>query len=378
MGLGTHSAIPERASVTVYTNADAQGGRNNALAMTEQSRAVTIRDVARLAGVSVATVSRVHRGSAPVADPTRERVESAIAELGYTPSHLGRSLAERRHAALGIVFPDLSGPYFAEVIRGFEAEAATTNQAVLVLSTHGRVAPNEQVRSLAGRVDGLLILGRTVPDETIEDLQASGTAVVLLARPAVAGADSVQAENRQSAQALTEHIIRHGHVRLAFIGDPSSSPDGMERWEGFIGAHRVAGLPLPVGAIPTPYREQEGYQAASRLLVREDGATAYICANDEIALGAYAAIQETGLQVGRDIAVTGWDDVPVARHVSPPLTTVHQPMHELGALGARVLADRIAGEGMSGDRAPLHEVLATRLVIRASCGCGQAQGGTTR
>lgn len=344
----------------------------------EQGRAVTIRDVARRAGVSVATVSRVHRGSAPVADPTRKRVESAIAELRYTPSHLGRSLAERRHAALGIVFPDLSGPYFAEVIRGFEAEAATTNQAVLVLSTHGREAAHAQVPALAGRVDGLLILGRTVPDETIDDLEASGTAIVLLARPAVGGADSLQAENRQSAQALTEHLIGHGHVRLGFIGDPSSSPDGLERWDGFVVAHRQAGLPEPAAAIPTPYREQEGYQAASQLLARDGGPTAYFCANDEIALGAYAAIQETGLQVGRDVAVTGWDDVPVARHVSPPLTTVHQPMHELGALGARMLADRIAGGSMSGHREPLHEVLATWLVIRASCGCGQAQGGTAR
>jgi LacI family transcriptional regulator len=338
----------------------------------EQVHSVTIRDVARLAGVSVATVSRVHRGSAPVAELTRERVTAAIAQLGYTPSHLGRSLAERRHAALGIVFPDLSGPYFAEVIRGFEQEAATSSQAVLVLSTHGRQVPVDEVRALAGRVDGLLVLGRTVPDETIAELRGAGSAVVLLARPPVDDTDSIQAENRASAVALAGHLIGHGHRHIAFLGDPQSSPDGLERWEGFVDAHARAGIEPPAAAVPSAYREREGYESAAVVLATQPGVTALFCANDEIALGAYAAVSEAGLQVGREIAITGWDDVSVARHVSPALTTVHQPMFELGALGARVLADRIASGMISGNRAPLHEVLPTRLVIRSSCGCGLA------
>jgi LacI family transcriptional regulator len=346
--------------------------------VSDPAKAATIRDVARKAGVSVATVSRVHRGSAPVTETTRERVESAIAELGYTPSHLGRSLAERRHAAIGIVFPDLSGPYFAEVIRGFEAEATSNGQAVLILSTHGREAPADQLRALGGRVDGMLILGRTVPDAVIDELVTSGSAVVLLARPPIPSTDSVQAENRAAARALTQHLFGHGRTSLAFIGDPTSSPDGLERWEGFVAAHRDAGIRPPDRAVPSAFREQEGYQAAATELASSRDATGYFCANDEIALGAYAAITEAGLQVGRDIAVTGWDDVPVARHLSPALTTVHQPMYELGALGARMLATRIASATGSGSRAPLHEVLATQLVLRASCGCGQAQGGNAR
>jgi Transcriptional regulators len=328
--------------------------------------------------VSAATVSRVHHRSAPVASETRDRVEAAIAELDYTPSHLGQSLATRRHAALGIVFPDLSGPYFAEVLRGFEDETTRAGEAVVVLSTHGREALAARIRTMAGRVDGLLMLGRTVPDETIAELLAAGRPVVLLARPPVGDADSIHAENRDAAQRLTAHLLDHGHRRIAFIGDPESSPDGAERWQGFLGAHEAGHLSLPDPPLLSPYREQEGYAAVEALLGREAGITALFCANDEIALGAYAAVQEAGLEVGRDIAVTGWDDVPIARHVSPPLTTVHQPMYELGALGARTLRERLASGGTSGHRGPLHQVLATQLVIRASCGCGQPQGGTAR
>jgi LacI family transcriptional regulator len=325
--------------------------------------------------VSVATVSRVHGGSAPVANGTRRRVEAAIAELDYTPSHLGQSLAKRHHAALGIVFPDLSGPYFAEVLRGFEAEGTHHGESVVILSTHGGQAPADRLRKLAARVDGVLILGHTVPDAAIVELRASGRPVVLLARPPVSDADSVRAENRQAAQTLASHLLEHGHRQMAFIGDPNSSPDGAERWGGFLAAHEAAGLPVPSAPVPSSYREQEGYAAAAALLANRTGVTALFCANDEIALGAYAASQEAGLQIGLQIAITGWDDVPVARHVSPPLTTVRQPMHELGVRGARALRERIASGAGGPPRAPFDEVLAARVVIRASCGYHPDHGG---
>ncbi|HEX2222145.1 MAG TPA: LacI family DNA-binding transcriptional regulator [Candidatus Limnocylindria bacterium] len=336
--------------------------------------------MARRAGVSVATVSRVQRRSAPVRERTRRRVEDAIAELRYTPSRLGRSLAERRHAALGIVFPDLSGPYFSEVIHGFELAAADAEHGVLILSTHGREAAAERVGDLATRVDGLLVLGRTVPDSVIERLRATGVPVVLLARPSVAGADSVRAENSTAAEQLAGHLIaRHGHRRIAFLGDPDGSPDGAERWAGFVAAHRAVGSEPYAGPIRSSYREREGFAAAHAALQDPEPPTALFCANDEIALGAYAAAQERGLRIGRRLAITGWDDIALARHVSPPLTTVEQPMRELGMRGARVLERRIR-ERKSGvpPGAPVEEVLGTRLVIRASCGCRRSQGGTAQ
>ena len=135
----------------------------------------TIRDVARQAGVSIATVSRVMRDSKDVRPDTRDRVMAAAAELHYTPSQLGRQLAERRHAANGIVFPDLSGPYYAEVVLGYEAVAAELRRSVLILSTHGRDDAEAAVRDMAGRCDGLVVLGRTVSDDVVEALAARGT-----------------------------------------------------------------------------------------------------------------------------------------------------------------------------------------------------------
>lgn len=334
----------------------------------------TIRDVARRAQVSIATVSRVHRGSAPVGDATRHRVESAISELRYTPSRLGRSLAERRHAALGIVFPDLSGPYFSEVIRGFESEAGDDDHGVLILSTHGREALAERVHDLAARTDGLLILGRTVPDAIIAELRAAGRPIVLLARPPVADADTIRAENAGAAEGLATHLLDHGRRSLAFLGDPDGSPDGAERWDGFLAAHRAAGIDPPGGPVPSSYREQEGYAAARAALDEPVRLDALFCANDEIALGAYAAAQERGVDIGTELAITGWDDIGTARHLSPPLTTVRQPMEELGARGARALRARINDGWRGGSRAPLQLLLATQLVLRASCGCGQVQG----
>jgi hypothetical protein len=158
-------------------------------------RAPTIYAVAERAGVSIATVSRVQRGTEQVAAPTRDRVERAIEELAYRPSRLGRSLAHGSHDATGIVFPDLSGPYYSSVILGYEEAAAADGRSTLILATHRRDRSGDQVLELADRVDGLVIMGRTVGDEVIEGLDRRGVPVVVLARPPADGADSVRAEN---------------------------------------------------------------------------------------------------------------------------------------------------------------------------------------
>ena len=145
----------------------------------------TIRDVAQRAGVSIATVSRALRDSGSVRQDTRARVLEAAQQLNFTPSRLGRQLAERRHAANGIVFPDLSGPYYAEVVLGYEAVAAERERSVLILSTAGRANAEAMVEDLATRCDGMVVMGRTVPDAVVERLAARGMPVVLLARPPI-------------------------------------------------------------------------------------------------------------------------------------------------------------------------------------------------
>jgi LacI family transcriptional regulator len=328
------------------------------------TRPGTIYQVAQRAGVSIATVSRALRGTVPVAPTTRERVLRAVAELDYTPSRPARSLAEGRQEANGIVFPDLSGPYFAEVVLGYEEIAAEEHRGVLILSTHGREAADDMVLDLAARVDGMVVLGRTVGDATLHELIDKGLPLVLLARDPIAGVDCLNAENERSAHVLTTHLVRdHGYTEIEFLGDAAASPDTHARWLGFTAALADAGARVPAGPVRCAFGEVAG-RAAADVLLRERAPRALVCANDEIALGAIEAAERLGLRVPDDLAVTGWDDVMAARHSRPGLTTVRQPMRELGARAARRLHARIAGDASE----PRHEVLPTQLVQRASCG----------
>lgn len=320
----------------------------------------TIRDVARVAGVSIATVSRVLHGHENVRPGTRDRVHAAIEELQFRPNRLGRSLAERRHAANGIVFPDLSGPYYAEVVLGYEAVAAELGRSVLILSTHGRKAAPSMVEDMAGRCDGLVVLGRTVPDDVVVRLAARGLPLVLLARPAVGDIDSVQAENTESATRLAELVVDSGARRIVFVGDPDTSPDVAERWQSLA---RVVGQAhgVTLDVVPTDgFGEADGAALAESALAADALADAYVCANDELALGVLSVLREHGVDVPGRVQVTGWDDVMAARYAG--LTTVRQPMRELGAAAARLLDERITGSRTD----PRHDVLPTQLVVRTS------------
>lgn len=315
--------------------------------------------------MSIATVSRVHRNADLVAPATRERVHRAVAELGYRPSRLGRSLAHGHHEATGFVFPDLTGPYYSAVILGYEEASAAEGQSVLILATHGRAASASQVLDLADRTDGVVLLGRTVDDAVVAELDHRGVPVVLVARPTLGSVDSVRAESRSSARALTEHLFWHGYQGVAFLGDPEASPDAAERHDGFLVAHR-ANDRRPWGpAVACGFREADGRTAALELLAGQSRPDAIVCASDEIAMGAMEAARTIGLTVPDDLAITGWDDIPAARHLAPPLTTVRQPMLDLGRRAADLLRDRITTHRTE----PRHEVLPTELVIRTSCGC---------
>ncbi|WP_238007488.1 LacI family DNA-binding transcriptional regulator [Dactylosporangium sp. AC04546] len=323
----------------------------------------TIYEVARRAGVSIATVSRALRGSQLVTAETRRRVVEAAEALSFTPSRSARSLAEGRHAANGIVFPHLVGPYYAEVLLGYEEAAAELGRSVLILGTEGRPDATAQVLDLAGRVDGLVVMGRTVPDEVVVELAASGLPIVLLAREPVDGLDTIRSENWAAARELTAHLLAHGHRRLVFLGDPDASPDVADRYRGFVAA---SGKRAPVRCA---FDVDAGLAAARTLLRRRIPPDALFCANDEIALGAHLAAAAEGRDVPGDIAITGWDDVMAARFVG--LTTVRQPMRELGATAARWLHDRMSTPEAHPVR---HRVIPTRLVVRRSCGPDPCEG----
>lgn len=323
------------------------------------SKAATIYQVAERAGVSIATVSRALRGSDLVTAATRARVQAAARELHFTPSRLGRSLAEGRHAANGIVFPDLVGPYYAEVVLGYEAAAAALGSSVLILATHGRGDADAAVRELAGRVDGLAVMGQTVGDDVVAGIAGTGLPLVLLARDPVRGVDTLRTRNERTAQALAAHLLGHGHRRFVFLGDPGGSPDVAGRYAGVSARLHAALVPCDL--------DLESGRAAAGELVR-DPPDAIVCGNDEIALGVLLAAEAAGLSVPDDVAVTGWDDLLAARFAQ--LTTVRQPMRELGATAARWLDQRITERAAepAGRVAARRRVLPTQLVVRRSCG----------
>jgi LacI family transcriptional regulator len=328
------------------------------------SKAATIYQVAQLAGVSIATVSRALRGSDLVTEQTRARVQEAARELRFTPNRSGRSLAEGRHAANGIVFPDLVGPYYAEVILGYEETAAGYGSSVLILATHGRADAAAKVEELAGRVDGMAVMGRTVDDEVVGRIAAIGLPLVLLARDPVDGVDTIRTRNERTAEALAGHLLAHGHRSFVFLGDPAGAPDVAGRYAGLAAALAAGGVAAPV-AVPCGLDLESGRKAARKLLKHPPDAI--VGANDEVALGVHLAAEQAGVDIPGDVAVTGWDDLMAARFAG--LTTVVQPMRQLGATAARWLHERIAEREQ--DNQPVaarRRILPTQLVVRRSCG----------
>ncbi len=327
-------------------------------------RSTTIYSVAKLAGVSIATVSRVLQGSRATSPQTRASVLRAVDELEYVPLRAARSLAVQLHAAHGLVVPDLIGPYYSELLMGFESAAAELGQSVVIVVTSPRDDPVRAVRDLTSRVDGLVVANSTISDDTAGFL-AHQTPVVLLARPAVAGCDSVSAENCMSAMALTDHLLAHGRRRLLFVGDPDGSPDVQQRYSGFTTALSNAQTFSLGPAIRVSFRETSGAEVVSQVLAGASRPDALVCANDELALSTMKALQHAGVSVPDDIAIVGWDDVMTARYVTPGLTTVRQPLYQLGRVAASRLHERIAGA----PTVPEPLILPTELVLRSSCGC---------
>lgn len=330
---------------------------------------VTLEQVAAHAGVSIATVSRVARGLGPVSDGTRAVVKAAIDELGFHPSRLSRALLPRTHGALGVVLPGLSGPYHSGVIGGFAAAAAASRLSVLILGTHLLVESNDLVLDMADRVDGIAVLGGSVDNGVVDALVSHRCPVVQLAGLPRRGVPTVRCESTEAVRSLTRHLlVDHEYGRLAFVGNPVGSPDAAARWMGFRAAHRDAGRTVPNNPVRVGHDQDGGMGAVGQLLKMRTLPRAVVCANDETALGVLVALLGNGLRVPEDIALTGFDDLSTSALTSPSLTTVRQPMRELGERALQTLLALIEGVAVP----TMDLVLPTEIVLRSSCGCPEA------
>jgi LacI family transcriptional regulator len=334
-------------------------------------RPATIYAVAEAAGVSIATVSRVLQGAGRVAEATREKVLVAARSLDYLPGGSARALAAKKHEAVGLMLPELTGPYFAELLVGFESAAADFGLSVALLMTD-EPGLSRPLRQLVARVDGLAVMAR--PGQLAdEELSSLARRLPVLQVAAGLRPDAIGTESTASARELTEHLFGHGRRHLVFVGDPDLAPDAAERYAGFVEAHVAAGIeatePARVG-----YSEDDGRRFAHHLLDGDERPDGLVCVNDEVAVALLDELQRAGLSIPDDIAITGWDDVMTARYTRPGLTTVAQPVRELGALAATTLYRRLT----TGDQGHNPTILPTHIVQRGSCGCPETQLPATR
>jgi LacI family transcriptional regulator len=329
---------------------------------------ITIKDVARQAGVSVATVSRVYSGRDPVSEHTRVRVCEVGARLGYAPHGAAQSLITNRTNTIGVLLPDLYGEFFSEVIRGIDQTARRHGYHVIVSSAHQVPADMEAaLRAMRGRVDGMIIMSPGVAAGTQLAPRSTRFPTVLL-NSAGEGehAASITIANYEGAYAMVSHLLALGHRRIAILKGSDGNLDAAERLRGYRAALRDAGIePAPALEVAGTFDEHSGFAAAERMLARDPRPSALFAANDSMAIGALAALRQAGVRVPEDIAIAGFDDIPIARYMDPPLTSVHVDIAALGERAARRLLDAMAAPEVL-DRAV--EVLPATLVVRASCG----------
>ncbi len=331
---------------------------------------LTIAEVAREAGVSPQTVSRVINDRPDVAHETRQRVQQVINKLGYQPSAIARSLASRRTHTLGLITADFSDYFFTQVIAGAEVEARKHGYFLMLGSTERNLQDEpEYIRLLTGRhVEGILFARpSTEPDNRhLLGLLRDGVPVVTTAyylpgtRLTVVDVDNVD-----GAQQATGYLLECGQRQIAMITGPTSWKSVNDRARGYRLALEAAGVGLDPGLIAEgDWSYRSGYGAMQELLARERAFSAVFAQNDRMAIGAIRALREAGRRVPQDVLVVGYDDIPVAEYCDPPLTTIRQPMQEVGRVATRLLIQAIEEPGPP--QGPV--LLKGELIRRGSCG----------
>ena len=329
----------------------------------------TVRAVAKLAGVSPMTVSRVINNAENVAEGTRQKVLRAIAELDYVPNRLARGLTSRRSSTLGLVVPDVVNPFFTLVLRGAEAAARRAGYRLLVCdSENDPRREREYLEDLVSyRVDGLLVApARESSKAGLLPLLRRGFPFVLIDRSiANLDCDLVQSDNVAGARRLTEHLIAIGHRRIAHLVDSDDNSTGRERLQGYREALQAAGIEGSDALLyHTSVDRIGGYRAVQSMLAGQPWPTAIFAVNNMTAVGAMEALRERGLSVPGDIGLVCFDDVEHLAVLSPFLTVMDQPAETFGTLAAQMLVERVEGKGGDSGR---RIVLKSELIVRESC-----------
>lgn len=333
----------------------------------------TMQDVARHAGVSTATVSRVLATPEVCSEATRAAVMASVDALGYAPNYAAKSLRTFRTDKIVVTVPDIANPFFSSVIRGVEAAAQAAGYSVLLGDTRHEVEREEQYAGMLARreADGLIFLGHRLPS-TLADLVArrGGRAPIVNGcefSPAL-GVSSAHIDNAKAAGEVMTYLYGLGHRRIGVVTGPLASPISGDRLEGvreIAAAHDAADqLAVAIG----DFSIESGARETRALLIGPSAPTAVFCFGDEMAMGALGAVRELGLSCPRDVSVVGFDDIRFSRFLTPALTTVSQPMEEMGRETVRLLLAVLAGEILE----PISVTLPHGLVVRESAGPAKA------
>jgi LacI family transcriptional regulator len=334
--------------------------------------ATTIKEVAKLAGVSIATVSRVLNNVEPVDERTKQIVRNAARDLHYVPNALGRGLSRRRSDAIGLLLPDLFGEFFSEVIRGCDQTAQQHHYHLVVSSSHSNKSEIEAaIRTMRGRVDGLIIMSPHIDAQIMADTLPETLPVVLLNCSVEGSAfDSLTLDNYGGAYAMTRHLLDHGHRRIAFIRGTANNGDAETRMRGYRNALADGGGEQdPALEVEGDFSEASGYRAVQVILGMQSRPTAVFACNDSEAIGALGALRDAGVRIPDDIALAGFDDIPIASYLSPRLTSVRVDIVHLGAVAVERLIEAVR---LRNRHTRQQTVLPTHLSIRESCGCRPA------
>ncbi len=329
---------------------------------------ITIKEVAARAGVSIATVSRVINNSGIVHQQTRDAIMLAAKELQYVPNVSARNLSRSKTDTIGLLLPDLHGEFFSEVIRGVDQTAQHSHHHLIVSSSHNKKSEIEAALHLMrGRVDGMIIMSPQIDAHTLHANIPRSMPVVLLNCFVEGNAfDSINIDNFSGAYAMVSHLIGHGHRRIAIIKGSQSNYDADQRLYGYRKAMLEAGIAGDdLIEIAGDFTEEQGYAAAKEIIALAVRPTAIFASNDSMAIGAIGALREAGIKVPADIAVAGFDDIPISKYIRPPLSSVHVSIAELGEHAMQRLVMAIEKKN---NYVKQHTALPASLVIRESCG----------
>ena len=327
----------------------------------------TIHDVAREAGVSIATVSRVLQGSPKVQPKTKELVEEAISRLDYRPNRLAQQFRNQKTKDILVILPDIGNTFFTEILAGIERVAQKNGYSILIANSHGDQWTEEHYFEQLGQkqVDGVISFSSVLPSEQLLGYAADNPVVVGLRYVNQTEVPNVTIDNFKAAADMTSYILNLGHQKICYLAGPAKVQLYQSRLQGFLSAVSERGLSIDAGLITNCNASiQSGFDAVSNLLNSGAEFTAVVASGDTMAIGAIRALNAQGFRVPEDVAVVGFDDIELARLLSPTLTTIRQPQQQIGRRSMEMLLDLINGKPIRNYRT----VLDYELVIRESSG----------